>query len=217
LWRNSTVVAAIAVLAPNASEAVESIGVSKELQGCTVGISSEFVCSFTLYIENLGDVPLSNVQAVDDLLVTFPAPATFSIPPGSITATGGLTTNSGFDGALDTNLLAGSDTIAVGSTSTLSFGVNVDPNGSGGNINTVVIISQGTAGPVTDISDNGTNPDPDGDGFADGPGEDDPTPVIFPATPVPALSARGFSLLAVLLGASATVLLATRSANRRAS
>ncbi|MCE8421456.1 hypothetical protein LZ190_22870, partial [Rhodovulum sulfidophilum] len=38
-------------------------------------------------------------------------------------------------------------------------------------------VGQLSGKPVTDLSDNGSNPDPNGNGYANDPGEDDPTPV----------------------------------------
>ncbi|NIQ18623.1 MAG: hypothetical protein GTN95_00125, partial [Gammaproteobacteria bacterium] len=48
-----------------------------------------------------------------------PAPATYSIQVAP--ASGTLTVNAAFDGNVDQNLLAGTDTLAPGATATITF------------------------------------------------------------------------------------------------
>ncbi len=133
-----------------------------------VGFPGEFTTTLTFTLENLGDVNLSNVQAVDDLVTTFASPATFVVT--GISATG-VTANSSFNGNSNQNLLAGTDTLAVGDTATVTVNVRFDPNGATGPFNNSATASatspgSSTPGNVTDSSNNGTNPDPDGDGLA---------------------------------------------------
>ncbi|NIQ18622.1 MAG: hypothetical protein GTN95_00120, partial [Gammaproteobacteria bacterium] len=112
------------------------------------------------------------------------APATFSIQVAP--ASGTLTVNAGFDGNADPNLLAGTDTLAVGDTATITFTVRFDPNGLTGPFNNVANAS-GESEPATataDASDDGVDPDPDGDGDPTEAGENDPTPIAFVENPV---------------------------------
>ena len=108
------------------------IGIAKSASPPIDNGDGTFDTTITLLVENLGSVPLSNVQVTDDLTATFPAPATFSIQSGP-TATGTLVANGGYDGSADVNLLiSGSSSLAVGSTSVITFTVRFDPNGLAG-------------------------------------------------------------------------------------
>jgi uncharacterized repeat protein (TIGR01451 family) len=144
------------------------LGLAKEAGSSAdaVGFPGEFTTTLTFTLENLGDVELRNVQAVDNLVTTFASPATFVVT--GISATG-VTANSSFNGNSSQNLLAGTDTLAVGDTATVTVTVRFDPNGTTGPFNNSATASatspgSSTPGNVTDISNNGTDPDPDGDG-----------------------------------------------------
>jgi uncharacterized repeat protein (TIGR01451 family) len=133
-----------------------------------VGFPGEFTTTLTFTLENLGDVELRNVQAVDNLLTTFASPATFVVT--GISAAG-VTANNSFNGNSNQNLLAGTDTLAVGATATVTLNVRFDPNGMAGpfsNSATASATSPGssTPGNVSDTSNDGSDPDPDDDGLA---------------------------------------------------
>merc|ERR1712000_579471 len=119
----------------------------------------------------------SNVQVVDDLSATF-AGASFTV--SSISA-GSLSTNGIFDGSSDTNLLAASQSLAVGASDTVVVNLVVTPGSNLGPYNNQATASgdspSGTS--VNDLSDAGTDPTTDnGSG-----GTDDPTPVTFTEAP----------------------------------
>jgi hypothetical protein len=119
------------------------------------------------------------VQVTDDLLATFPNPATFSVANLSSPT---LSVNPGFDGNGSNAVLAGTDTLAVGQTATITFDVTFDPMSLVSPLNdssTVTASSPGMAG-VSDISQDGNNPDPNGNSDpGDGGTEDQPTPIPF--------------------------------------
>jgi uncharacterized repeat protein (TIGR01451 family) len=86
-------------------------------------------------------------------------------------------------------LLAGTDTLAVGATATVTLNIRFDPNGATGPFNNSATASatspgSSTAGNVTDTSDDGSDPDTDGDGNPDEAGENDVTPITFTERPV---------------------------------
>lgn len=173
---------------PTPISIVESpvVGVAKRVTSISDAGGGLFDVAFEMVVENLGNVALSNVQVADDLDATFPAPVIYSIQGGP-TASGTLTANAGFDGSADQSLVdAGSSTLAIGASSTISFTVRFDPNGASGPFsNTATATGDGPGGGMTsDSSDDGTDPDPDGDGDPDEAGENDPTPVAVPENPV---------------------------------
>ena len=180
------------------------IGIAKRVGTTVDNGNGSYTSSIILTLENLGNVALSNVQVVDDLNSVFPNPVTFSV--ANVQATGGLTVNVGYDGATDINLLAGTDSLAIGASATVSFDITFRPNGVAGPFNNSATASgQGSGGGSTsDTSDNGTNPDPDGNGNPGGQGENDPTPIDYRgvnggAAPVPTLGDGAMILLVLLL------------------
>ncbi|HSR68552.1 MAG TPA: hypothetical protein VLU25_11475 [Acidobacteriota bacterium] len=187
-----------------------AIGVAKQVTSLIDAGGGQFDAAIEMVVENLGNVPLSNVQVTDDLTATFPAPATFAVQAGPA-ATGTLTANAGFNGAGDQNLLnAGASSLTVGAGATITFTVRFNPNGGSGpyfNTATASGLSPAQATP-SDTSDDGSDPDPDGDGEADEEGENDPTEISTPAvveapSAIPTLSVWAAILLALLLTATA--------------
>jgi uncharacterized repeat protein (TIGR01451 family) len=149
-----------------------------------VGFPGQFETTITLTIENLGDVEIRNLQVTDDLDAIFTGAATVEAITSLSSPT--LTVNAGFDGGSDINLLDGTDTLAVGDVSEIVFTVRFDPNSETGpfnNTSTIAGDSPSTAA-VTDTSDDGTDPDTDGDGEPNEAGENDPTPISFTEVPV---------------------------------
>jgi uncharacterized repeat protein (TIGR01451 family) len=151
-----------------------------------IGFPGEFETTLTFTLENLGDIELREVHLTDDLTATFASPATFVVI--SISGTG-ATANSSFDGSSNQDLLAGTDTLAVGDTAIITLDVRFDPNGATGPFNNSALANatspgSSTPGNVTDTSDDGSNPDTDGDGNPDETGENDPTPITFTELPV---------------------------------
>ena len=161
---------------------VGSIGVAKNLDSITDAGAGLFDATFTITVENLGNVDLSNVQVAEDLAATFPAPATFTLT--SVTSVG-LSVDAGFTGtAPTTNLLVGNDSLAPAQVETIVLVVQFDPNGATGFNNQVTASGETPSGAtVTDTSDDGTEPDADGDGNGNEAGENDPTPINIPESP----------------------------------
>jgi len=163
---------------------VPAVGVAKQAGAVTDNGDGTFTVPLTFTVENLSPASagaagaLSNVQVVDDLAATFPAPATFTVGP--VSATGTLAANPAFDGSSDTNLLdAASSTLAAGATATITVDVTFNPHGLAGPFNNQAVASADDAAgdPVTDTSNNGTDPDPNDNGNPDDPGENETTPI----------------------------------------
>ncbi|HEV7503715.1 MAG TPA: IPTL-CTERM sorting domain-containing protein [Thermoanaerobaculia bacterium] len=159
-----------------------------------------FTVVFEIKVENLGNVPLSAVQVAENLTVTFPSPMTFSIISNQ---SPDLTVNPGFNGAGDTSLLAAGNTLAIGASGTITLTLKVhDPAANPGPFTNQVMASATSPAkvPVTDLSQDGSNPDPNGDGN----GTDNDVPTVFQlpvfVTLIPTLNTWGLLALAVLLG-----------------
>ena len=163
-------------------DTVPIIGVAKQVTNVVDNGNNNFVITYELVVENLGPVPLENVQVTENLTETFAEPASFVVT--SITTGGApLTANDSFDGSTDQNLLVGTDTLAVGASQTITFVVNVNTGGNRGPFDNQVEASGSSGGvTVTDQSDDGIDPDPNpNDGNpGGGPGENDPTSFTLP-------------------------------------
>jgi gliding motility-associated-like protein len=170
-----------------------AIGLAKAATSIVKLYDGSFNITYSILVQNLGNDFLSNVQVSDDLAATFPAPTTFNIvvPPY---ATGTLTANSTFDGVSDLYLLNSSaSTLNIGNSDSIKFTVHVILKG--GTItfyNTATGDATGTDGYyVSDISNDGYIPDPNGNGNAGDTLENKPTPVNL--TYIPVFIPAGFS------------------------
>ena len=183
---------------------VLSLGLAKALTGITQVGPTTFELSFSLIAENLSATRAApNVQITDDLAAAFPGALSISVSE-PVVVTGGLAApNQGFDGTSDQRLLAGDETLAPGATATIAWAVRVDLGTNAGDFeNSAELTSAPTpGGPPTarDRSDNGTTPDSNGNGRANDPGEDDPTPIAIDGA-LPSVGAaktiRGISQIA---------------------
>ena len=164
------------------------IGVSKSAGTPTNNGNGTFTVAMTITVENFGTEALNNVQVTDDLTTEF---GTFEAVLGNVDAAGeytvaniasaALTENTNFSGSGDQNLLAGTDTLAVGATATITFDLTFFPNYAGAPFeNTAVANGTGaTSGqPTTDNSVDGA--DPDGTDNDDSPDESSPTVIDLP-------------------------------------
>jgi hypothetical protein len=168
----------------------------------TGGTPNTAQLAYVILLRNYGTQPVDNLQVVEDLVSTFGAGPTWSVV--SVTAPT-LTLNPAYDGRASTNLLAGTDTLAVGATTTIRLVVNVQFTAGVTYINQVVGSGFVASVAVSDLSNDGTNPAPGGN-----PGTDNtPTGVRLGTQAVPALSTWSIGLL--LLGLA---LIAARQSRR---
>jgi uncharacterized repeat protein (TIGR01451 family) len=155
-----------------------AIGLAKDVtSGPTSNGDGSFDVTYTLVAENLGDVDLAGLQIAEDLSVTFAAADAWSVV--SVTSSD-FTASGTYDGSTDTDLLAGSDTLAVGASGSVELTVQVTPGTNLGPYdNSATASGTSPAGTtVVDVSQDGVDPDPDGNG--DATDNSDPTPVVFP-------------------------------------
>jgi hypothetical protein len=171
------------------------------LQNPVIGISKSAVLNgnevtFRFYLENFGNRDLEEVQIIDDLDAVFGA-GNYSITsaPSFFDDPGTLIVNAGFDGSADVELLA-SGTLSTTETAGIQITVNVTNvvdlgKGLGVYENQAKATAQSsTRKKVEDLSDDGTDPDPNGNGNPreEGErgieGENDPTKITIGQQPV---------------------------------
>lgn len=176
-----------------------SLAIAKQINGAvTDNGNGTYTVPFRLVVENLGNTPMTSVQVADDLAAAFPAPATVvsvtSVVTSVISGVGTLSANGSYNGVGDTNLLtSASSSLNAGAVGQIDFIVTFNPNGLPG-----PFFNQSTAtgtttlgGSFVDASDDGADPDTDGDGLGNEPGtgcpstvastncENDPTSITF--------------------------------------
>ncbi len=186
------------------------VGIAKAVQGTPVmNADGSFNATFRLTVENFSLEPLINMTVTDSLTGALPLfgayqalgdPANDPMPAGSYTvlaapsgSCGGA--NAGFNGDGDTTVASGF-TLANGATCTIDFTLRIRPNNPGDSYeNQATVTGEGqnsgqtsaTNPQLTDLSDNGVNPDPNGNGQGNEGGENDPTPVAPSFAPAIAL------------------------------
>jgi LPXTG-site transpeptidase (sortase) family protein len=138
------------------------IGVAKRVVS-VIGVSTGiYDVMYEIRVHNYGNVTLNAVQITDDLTSTFPPPNTFQVL--SIIGSGLVVDNS-FNGIANVNLLASGNSLASDAGGTINIVARIIPTSSGPFSNTA--LGFGTSPldtTVTDLSQDGSNPDPDGDG-----------------------------------------------------
>ncbi len=156
-----------------------ALGVAKNLDSLVDNGDGTFAASFTFTIENLGSELINGVQLSDALVDQF----TGGYSIGSLTSPT-LGVNTGFNGDSDQDMLTGTDDVAPGSTHTVGLLVTFTPD-SALVLNQAIVSGTGatTGDTLTDMSDDGLDPDPDGDGNPGGVGEGDPTSVVPALSP----------------------------------
>lgn len=170
----------------------QSIGVAKRVAGIVQTGSKRYRIPYSLVVENVStSVTATNVQVIDSLASAFPTAQTIAIavPPAVSACTGtSLTPNLAYNGISQVNLLAGNQNLQPGERCTVAFTAEVDfgtnplPVAAQNN-QAVATTAQTPGGTViaTDLSDDGSVPDANGNGNANESGENDPTPVSFAA------------------------------------
>ena len=153
--------------------------------------SGQLHVTFAFVVANPGNVDLSNVQVVDDLATAFAGAA--SVHVDSVTASGTLIANAAYNGTTDKNLLAAGSTLAAAANFAISLTVDVGISGTTSFQNVATTTATTPAGsPVSDVSQDGADPDPDHDGD---PGNNSTPTAIFLTVGV--VTAPMLSLIAI--------------------
>ena len=179
------------------------IGIAKDVLGTpSVNADGSFDTVFRLTVENFSLEPLINIEVTDELQGAAPlfgtnVAATDGTPGQYAVIAPPTGTCGGNDGAFNgvgPDVVASGFGLGVGATCTIDFTVRIQPTvplppilASGGRYeNQAVVDGEGeisgqtsaTNPELTDLSDDGTEPDSNGDGDGSDAGENDPTPVI---------------------------------------
>ncbi|MCD4754160.1 MAG: sortase [Anaerolineaceae bacterium] len=159
------------------------IGVAKRVVGDPVKVSAgTWDVTYEILVRNYGNVTMSNLQVTDDFSSVFADP-TVLVDIIELSSNDFTVNWPGFDGIAgtgDTNMLeAGTNSLAVGASGTITVVVRVIPANSGPFDNTANATADNPAGQeIADVSQDGENPDPEpSDG--DPTNNNEPTPLDF--------------------------------------
>ncbi|HEY9834974.1 MAG TPA: hypothetical protein V6D26_30765 [Stenomitos sp.] len=139
------------------------IGLAKRVVSTVFIGNGNFLVTYEFVVGNYGNVDLTNTQVTENLTTTF---GTTPFTVNSISSpSNNLTLNPNYNGRNDINLLAGTDTLLVGQSKTLRLVIMVTSDANARTYNNqAAATAQSPNGPVSDLSQNGINPDPDNDG-----------------------------------------------------
>ena len=153
--------------------------------------------TFKFTIKNYGVSPVYNVSLIDNLDNTFINPATYSVVSAPVSITGALATNALFSGnGNNTNLLTSTNSLSIGGVDTIMVKVRFCSNGGVTTYSNIAVVSAnssstGLGNTGTDISTNGLNPDPNGNG---NPSDNDEGIVtVFSGSDVGVIVPQGFN------------------------
>jgi uncharacterized repeat protein (TIGR01451 family) len=152
-----------------------------------------------LRVQNYGDVALAGVQVTTPLAAVFGANVTYTVV--SLTSPD-FTVNPLFNGNADTNLLAAGATIAAGRIANIRLIIrarDITSNHGPFGLNSTVTATSPGGTALSDLSQDGCNPDPDGDNNPTN--NNTPSPIFIPDD-IPAMS----TLLLIALAAVLAVL-----------
>ena len=184
-----------------------SLGAAKQLVNAVKINENTADLTYDIYVKNLGNVALNNINVSDNLSAVFGAAnisnIAVSFVPGDNAAN--LVLNTNFNGSTDTNLLAPAQDLANQTSGSNSYFFKISVSARVTNLNfaftylnfavtTATLGSSGTQSfiNVSDSSNNGPESavDPNNDGDATEVGENVPTPFTLATLPVKFISVQ---------------------------
>jgi uncharacterized repeat protein (TIGR01451 family) len=178
------------------------IGAAKAVGAIVQTGAKRFRIPYTLIVANTSTtVTATYVQLADSLATTFPTAQSITLStPAAVSACSGTVltiATPAYTGIGQNNLLAGNQNLQPGESCTITFTTEVDfgtnPLPAAVQNNQATATTSQTAGGTliaTDLSDNGSNPDANGNGNPGDTGENDPTPVSFSSANLAAVSGK---------------------------
>lgn len=179
------------------------VGATKKLTGATKLSNSSYQLTYEIYLQNLGNVVLNNINVTENLETVFGVGNITNVSAGFIAGfnTPGLTLNSLYNGTTITNLLNLNQKLANQTSSVANYYAKLQVTFTANNLNpntvyynsaiaTANINSVAGQINITDSSNNGASDvvDPNKNGIANESGENVPTPFSFAIVPVKFIS-----------------------------
>ena len=136
---NST---AINVKIPARIGVAKAVNQTKQINGTTIQVV------YDVLVKNLGTQSAPNVQAIDNLQLSFAAPVSYVMATTPFVVSGAaLPTNASFNGGSDIRLLQGNAPLPAGASALIRFALNVSLAGAQTNFNNSAFASSNGAAP----------------------------------------------------------------------
>ena len=168
---------------------VSGIGVAKKLVSATpTGTPLQYDVIYDVYVQNYGNMDISNVQVTDNLTAINGATNVTNVTTSFVSNPAGLVLNAAFNGNSNTNLLNGTGTLPNYPVSKNSFTIRIKcrlsniQNGIVYNNSAVATAKDFNGNALRDVSTNGSSPDLNSNDKPDDAGEDQPTPLLISIT-----------------------------------
>mgnify|MGYP001065359900 CR=1 FL=1 len=169
---------------------ISGIGAAKKLVSVTpTGTPGQYDVVYDVYIQNYGNMDITNVQVTDDLTKINGATNVTQTGAAFTDNPAGLTLNSAYDGKTNINLLDGAGTLpnypVANNHATIRITCRLSNLLPGVLYNNSAIASavDFNNNNLKDSSTNGSKPDLNGNDKPDDPGEGQPTPLLIAVTP----------------------------------
>lgn len=165
---------------------INGVGVAKKISAVAPWGATKWIVQYDIKIRNFGNSILNNVQLVENLTAVYGGLLTSATVAAVGTLPAGLTLNSAFDGATNTNIFVGGSSSILNTSPADSATVRVTLVLTNPNINTTYYSSSIGSGSdamfATNVSDSSNNDyglksDLNFDGVPDDANEDIPTPL----------------------------------------
>lgn len=157
------------------------LGLAKTVSSAPVNNNDgTYTLTYQIKIKNEGDIILNDIQVNENFNTAFSSAIGFSV---GLVFSSDVMINGSFNGTSITDLLASSQSLVAGDSALVSIMLTVTPGATLGVYNNSVSgTASSTEGVITsDISQNGTDTDPENDGPFN---NSDPTPVSFTENPL---------------------------------
>lgn len=170
---------------------ISSLGLSKRLVSLTQVAGTTYDVSYEVTIKNMGNIPIRNIQATDNLSLINPSGAVSAVSTSFVYNPGGaFALNGAYNGTTDLNLL-NTSTTTLNNFPVANNNIIIRINCRITNIFPGVIYNNRVIGtaigfvnqPLRDSSTNGNNPDLNRNDVADDLGESIPTPFLVSVVP----------------------------------
>lgn len=169
---------------------VSGLGAAKKLVSVTpTGTANQYDVVYDVYVQNYGNMDITNVQVTDDLTAINGAANVSNVTTAFVSNPAGLVLNGAFNGNSNKNLLNGTGTLPNYPVSSNNFTIRISCRLS--NIQSGIVYNNSAIATATDFnsnalrdsSTNGSLPDLNSNDKPDDAGEGQPTPLLIAITP----------------------------------
>ncbi|UII24194.1 putative Ig domain-containing protein [Fulvivirga ligni] len=153
-----------------------NIGIANNAATPEYQTDGTYLIDFTITVQNYGNESLQDLEVISDLRNALPDPMTIAIESAPTSSSDNLSINPSYDGVTN-KVLISAGTLDIDESQEISFTVRLDAKGAYGlylHQSSVAATGSISTEKTSDLSQDGLDPDPDGD---ERPDENEPTPI----------------------------------------